>query len=109
MRITGGFVKSDFVRQILANVFNLPIIAMRNDQSGSLAAMFLARLGLGLDNELSDIKKFINEDKVYFPNLKEVEIYQKIIPIYHEIGLELSKSYFELANFQKSYPNLFSE
>ena len=109
MRITGGFVKSDFVRQILANVFNLPIIAMRNDQSGSLAAMFLARLGLGLDNELSDIKKFINEDKVYFPNLKEVEIYQKIIPIYHEIGLELSKSYFELANFQNNYPNLFSE
>lgn len=37
---TGGFLKSDFVRQLCANIFNVPIVTMKEQQSGTLAAMF---------------------------------------------------------------------
>ena len=54
LRVTGGFVKSDFVRQLIADIFNLPVIIIKNDQSGTLAAMFLAQVG---DEKRSKFRK----------------------------------------------------
>lgn len=107
LRITGGFVQSDFIRQMLADIFNLPVIAMKDDQGGTLAAMFLARLALGMNHELDEIRNFVKEDKVYFPNEKEVAIYQDIIPLYREVEREIDQSYAKIAAFQEKYPNLF--
>lgn len=108
IRVTGGFVKSNFVRQMLANVFNLPVTALKNNQSGTLAAMFLARLALGMNHELNEIGNFVKEDKVYFPNDKDVKIYQELIPIYHEVEKEISHSYQKIAAFQTRHPDLFT-
>lgn len=107
LRITGGFVRTDFIRQMLANVFNLPVIVMKDNQGGTLAAMFLARLALGMNHYLEEIEKFVKEDKVYFPDKKEAAIYQEIIPLYREIEHEIEQSYDKIAAFQKKYPDLF--
>ena len=107
LRVTGGFVQSDFIRQMLADIFNLPVIAMKDDQGGTLAAMFLARLALGMNHELDEIRKFVKEDKVYFPNEKEAAIYQDIIPLYREVEHEIDQSYAKIAAFQEKYPHLF--
>lgn len=108
IRVTGGFVKSNFVRQMLANVFNLPVTALKNNQSGTLVAMFLARLALGMNHELNKIGNFVKEDKVYFPNGKDVKIYQELIPIYREVEKEISHSYQKIAAFQTRHPDLFT-
>ena len=100
IRITGGFVQSDFVRQMLADVYNLPIIAMKNSEGGTLAAMFLGKQALGLSPDLSGIRKFTSEEKVYFPNPENVVRYQKILPVYREIENDLAKSYEKLAYLQ---------
>ena len=101
LRVTGGFVKSDFVRQLIADIFNLPVIIIKNDQSGTLAAMFLAQVGMKREANLEKIAKKIDESKVYFPNPKNVAVYQDIIPIY------LDQSYEKIASFQEKYPRLF--
>lgn len=90
---TGGFLKSDFVRQLCANVFNIPIVTMKEQQSGTLAAMFLARQALGLNTKLNEVEQFAQEDKVYFPQEKEVTIYQDIFQLYCEIRDALATSY----------------
>ncbi|EEJ70989.1 gluconokinase [Lactobacillus ultunensis] len=98
---TGGFLKSDFVRQLCANVFNVPIVTMKEEQSGTLAAMFLARQALGLSKNMDEIEQFAQfaqTDKVYFPNQKEAAIYQSIFPLYCEIRDALAASY---KNFNK--------
>lgn len=100
IRITGGFVQSDFVRQMLADVYNLPIIAMKNSEGGTLAAMFLGKQALGLSRDLSEIRKFTSEEKVYFPNPENVARYQNVLPIYREIENDLAKSYEKLTNLQ---------
>lgn len=100
IRITGGFVQSDFVRQMLADVYNLPIIAMKNSEGGTLAAMFLGKQALGLSRDLSEIRKFTSEEKVYFPNPENVARYQNVIPIYREIENDLAKSHEKLTNLQ---------
>lgn len=107
LRVTGGFVKSDFVRQLIADIFNLPVIIIKNDQSGTLAAMFLAQVGMKREANLEKIAKKIDESKVYFPNLKNVAVYQDIIPIYREVEHDLDQSYEKIASFQEKYPRLF--
>ena len=107
LKVTGGFVRSDFVRQLIADIFNLPVIVIKNDQSGTLAAMFLAQIGMSKEKNLEKIVDEIEESKVYFPNPKNVKIYQDIIPIYREVEHDLEQSYEKIAKFQEKYPKLF--
>lgn len=107
LKVTGGFVRSDFVRQLIADIFNLPVIVIKNDQSGTLAAMFLAQVGMSKEKNLEKIVDEIEESKVYFPNPKNVKIYQDIIPIYREVEHDLDQSYEKIAKFQEKYPKLF--
>ena len=95
---TGGFLKSDFVRQLCADIFNVPIVTMKEQQSGTLAAMFLARQALEINQDLSEIEQFAQEDKVYFPNPKEAVIYQNMFPLYCEIKNALAASYSKFLN-----------
>ena len=95
---TGGFLKSDFVRQLCADIVNVPIVTMKEQQSGTLAAMFLARQALGINQDLSEIEQFAQEDKVYFPNPKEAVIYQNMFPLYCEIKNALAASYSKFLN-----------
>lgn len=95
---TGGFLKSDFVRQLCADIFNVPIVTMKEQQSGTLAAMFLARQALGINQDLNEIEQFAQEDKVYFPNPKEAVIYQNMFPLYCEIKNALAASYSKFLN-----------
>ncbi len=47
LRVTGGFVKSDFVRQLIADIFNLPVIIIKNDQSGNFSSnVFFLQVGM---------------------------------------------------------------
>lgn len=95
---TGGFLKSNFVRQLCTDIFNVPIVTMKEQQSGTLAAMFLARQALGINQDLSEIEQFAQEDKVYFPNPKEAVIYQNMFPLYCEIKNALAASYSKFLN-----------
>lgn len=99
---TGGFLKSDFVRQLCADIFNVPIVTMKEQQSGTLAAMFLARLALNWNKDIAEIKEFTDEERVYFPNPENAGCYQKMIPLYREIERDLANSYKKLADLQDS-------
>lgn len=90
---TGGFLQSNFVRQMCADIFNVPIITMKEQHSGTFAAMFLARQALGLNKKVQEIGQFVAKDEVYYPNQKEVAIYQKLFPLYREIKNDLATSY----------------
>lgn len=90
---TGGFFQSDFIKQLCANIFDIPVALMKQQQSGTLAAMFLARQALGLNTNLIEIKHFVQEDRIYHPNKKEAAIYQDLFPLYREIRNDLATSY----------------
>ena len=107
LKITGGFVKSDFIRQMLADVFNLPVQAMKQQQSGSIGAFFLAGLALGWFHKLDEIKQFTTPEKTYFPKADNVQVYQELLPIYREIEHNLDHTYEHIANWQKNNPNKF--
>ena len=86
-------MQSDLIRQTCADIFDVPIVTMKEQQSGSLAAMFLARQALGLNKNVDEIGRFVEKGKVYYPNQKEAAIYQKLFPLYREIKNDLVASY----------------
>ncbi len=85
----GGFARSTLWTQMMADIFENDIIIPESYESGSLAAMFLAKMALGMEDNLEDIKKYMGKETVYKPNEKVFARYRKLIPIY----LRLSEIY----------------
>ena len=103
IRVTGGFMANDFICQLTANVFNLPIVVMKNHESGTMAAMFLARLALGISKDFTEIRNFVCEDKVFNPEVTDAAVYREIFPIYQLIKNQMESCYSEIAKFQATH------
>lgn len=103
IRVTGGFMASEFICQLTANIFDLPIVVMKNHESGTMAAMFLARLALGISKDFSEIKKFVSEDKVFKPEIPDAAVYRELFPIYQNIEHQLEATYSQIARFQATH------
>lgn len=99
IRATGGFLRTDFIRQLFADIFALPVVTMKDQQSGTLAAMFLARIALGLNQHLSGIQSFAQKGRIYRPQPRQVQVYQELFPLYQETGQALAPLYDQLASF----------
>lgn len=100
LKVTGGFVKTEFVCQLISDIFNLPVVTMEDDQSGAMAAMFLGRIALGWNNKMDDISEYNKENKAYFPNADNAEIYRKSRNLYRDIAQDLEKTYVKIADYQ---------
>ncbi|MBY4582714.1 gluconokinase [Pediococcus pentosaceus] len=105
----GGFVQSSLGRQMLADVYEHDVVIPESYESGSLAAMFLAKMSLGLENKLEDISKYIGSEKRYTPDETVYEKYRKLIPIYIRLSRELSSEYKSIADYQREFANTEKE
>lgn len=107
--LLGGFVQSSLGRQMLADVYEHDVVIPESYESGSLAAMFLAKMSLGLENKLEDISKYIGSEKRYTPDETVYEKYRKLIPIYIRLSRELSSEYKSIADYQREFANTEKE
>ena len=73
-----------------------------------LAAMFLAKMSLGLESDLSGINKYIGKEKKYQPNEENYLAYRELIPIFIRLSRELSSEYGNIAKFQREFPKLYN-
>ena len=107
LKVTGGFVKSNFIRQMIADIFNFPVQTIKQEQGGGLGAFFIAGMALGWYKEYDEIKSLIKEGKTYFPNQENVQVYQELLPIYREIEADLVSTYQKIAQWQELHSNKF--
>lgn len=106
--VAGGFVQSALGRQIMADVYEHEITIPESYESGCLAAMFLAKMSLGLESDLSGINKYIGKEKKYQPNEENYLAYRELIPIFIRLSRELSSEYSNIAKFQREFPKLYN-
>ena len=99
----GGFARSTLWTQMMADIFENDIIIPESYESGSLAAMFLAKMALGMEDNLGDIKKYMGKETIYKPNEKAFARYRKLIPIYLRLSRDLSKEYKDIADYQREF------
>jgi gluconokinase len=90
---------------MMADIFENDITIPESYESGSLAAMFLAKMALGMEDDLADIKKYLGKEHRYQPNEETFERYRKLIPIYIRLSRDFSTEYKDIADYQREFTN----
>ena len=100
VRIVGGGAKSMLWRQIIADVFGLPIIKTNIDSSaGSLGTAVLAGVGAGIYPDLSVVKDFHKLEDIREPNAANTALYNDLIPIFEKAYYTLKEINADLEAF----------
>lgn len=84
--ICGGGAKSTMWRQIIADVFNLPIHILKTNQGPSYGAAILAMVGDGIYKNVEEATKtIIKVEQIIKPRQNKVDYYQKKYMIFKKL------------------------
>lgn len=91
----GGMTKSNTFCQILADVYGIPVVTLKNPgQITSLGAAIIGGVAVGEYKDFDIAEKLCQRDKIYSPITENVNIYKKKTEL-------LQKCYFALKNIFK--------
>ena len=93
MLLSGGGSRSKLWRQIFADVYNTTVVKTNIDQgAASLGAAAVAAVGVGLWKDFSRIDKIHEVEEVTKPILENADVYEKLLPIFKEVGYALAEA-----------------
>ena len=86
MPIVGGLGKSEFIRQIFADIMNVDLIAYEYmDEAATVGAAVLGGIALGLYEDESAVQKFMKVSSITKPIPENHEQYKKIMPLFEDV------------------------
>ncbi|TKG93935.1 pentose kinase [Puteibacter caeruleilacunae] len=92
MIVVGGGSKSDFWRQLYADIYNCKVVKTNIDQqAAALGAAALAAVGTGLWEDFSIIDEIHHVEQEEYPRKDENKIYEKLLPVYKKLSDHLSE------------------
>jgi gluconokinase len=98
---TGGFVRSEFWVQMLADVFNKRVVIAESYESSCLGAVVLAMEALGIINNIEEVEKLVPISKTFEP-IKENHIaYMKNYQIYERLYEKLKEEFKGISLLQE--------
>lgn len=99
--LIGGGAHSQLWGQIIANMFESRMMRPKNLQYiGALGAALLAGVGIGMFKDFKMAAEITKSDDISVPNMKETEVYRKLLPIYKKTYEQLMPIYKELQNIR---------
>ena len=99
IRASGGGATSDFWRQIHADVFNSEVITVSGSaEGGAYGAALVAGAGIGIWPTVAEAVQVIKTEKRTLPDVKNIEIYRKLYPIYSDLYHRLKSTCDQLAD-----------
>lgn len=102
MRVTGGATRNPHFNQIQADVYGLPVMKGRVEESTALGCAILAGVGTGVFKSVEEAtNKMVHIVERYEPRLENKVIYDKLFKIHRKIydALEKTGVYKDLAEF----------
>ncbi|MDF2614014.1 MAG: xylB [Clostridia bacterium] len=98
MVVIGGGAKGELWRQIMADMYGIPILKPNYlEEATSMGAAIAAGVGAGIFDSFDVIHEFLKiEDKVY-PNRDNTQVYDKMLPIFNECYESLVGVYEKLS------------
>ena len=97
----GGGAKSDLWLQMQADIFDVPVVSLKNEQGPGLGAAMIAATGLGWFEDLQACtKEFVHYGKKYIPDPINVDKYQKIYEVYHKVYSQTKNLCYDLSVLQ---------
>ncbi|MFM7423598.1 MAG: gluconokinase [Elainella sp.] len=106
IQATGGFARSRFWRQMMADVFNQPITIPEQYESSCLGAAILGLYALKQIDSLQVEPQMIGSTHQHQPVVEQAAIYQKILPLYGRLLDRFQAEYGAIAALQAELKKL---
>ncbi|SEN70440.1 gluconate kinase, FGGY family [bacterium A37T11] len=90
---SGGFAKSAFWLQMLADVFNKQVVVKESVESSALGAAIIGMHALGLIDDLILPEGFVPSSETYVPNIEKHEQYVKNYAVFERIYDKLKEEF----------------
>lgn len=95
--LSGGGAMSPLWRQIVADVFNLPVVTVSGSgEGGAYGAALVAGVGVGIWKDLIEASSVLREETRTLPIPENVAVYDKTFTLYDKVYLALKDSFKEL-------------
>lgn len=102
IRASGGFARSAFWRQMMADVLAAPVSVPESIESSGLGAAKLGMLATGEITKLQELDHWINIVHQHEAIEQNHRIYEQLTPIYMDVYHSLKKSFDDIAKFQNN-------
>lgn len=96
--LAGGGARSPLWRQIVADVFGLPILPLANVEGSAMGATLLAGAGIGAFALTATARTWARYDDPTLPNPDAHAVYQRIFPIFRDAYVKHKPDFATLAN-----------
>ena len=98
LAVSGGASKSDEICQIAADVFNLPVVRGKTEETSSLGAAVLTVFGTGMYGSMEEsVKNMVSFKDEFYPNTNHVKIYDQLYKkVYKKMYGKLESFYHEI-------------
>lgn len=95
----GGGARSPFWRQMLCDVFGLPVKTVKCTEGPALGAAILASVGAGLYPTVAEgCKAMVSDEAEHSPDMEKHALYEPYYRLYTELYPNLKSSYNKLAS-----------
>lgn len=92
--VSGGGALSPLWRQIVADVFNLPVVTVSGSgEGGAYGAALVAGVGVGIWKDLVEASNVLCEETVTMPIAQNVDTYNKVYQLYDKVYIALKDTY----------------
>lgn len=105
MRVTGGFMQSDFLRQLCADIFGCEIFFPKVEESSCLGAAILGLYALEEISSLEVASEIVGEMETRQAIASQIEVYQKILPLYEHLLEIFQTEYSSIMHLQAELPH----
>ncbi|MFZ3578882.1 gluconokinase [Virgibacillus sp. DJP39] len=103
IQATGGFARSEMWRQLMANIFDKPLVVPESYESSCLGAVVLGMYALGEIDDFSVVKEMIGQTHTHHPDASTTNVYRELLPIYIRLSRLFSEEYESITSFQRKH------
>jgi xylulokinase len=97
VRLTGGGARSPFWQQVLADVFECPVVIQAHDEGPAYGAALLAAVGAGAFPDIETAGRLAEPSGRIEPNPKNYAMYRRSAELYADLYRTIEPLYSRLA------------
>ncbi|MDD9147979.1 gluconokinase [Sporolactobacillus sp. CQH2019] len=102
IQATGGFARSQLWRQMMADIFAQPVNVPESFESSCLGAAVLGLYATGEVRDLNVVSGMVGSVHSHRPITENVEVYERLFPIFLRLSRKLDDEWNDIAAFQRS-------
>jgi gluconokinase len=106
IRATGGFARSPWWRQLLSDVFGMPIGYTDGGQGSALGAALLAFAALGLVDSIERAADLVTITERHDPDPEAAAVYAGLRPVFAELYDDLTPAFRALARAERQQEDI---